>query len=109
MMKILIENLEFYAIIGILPKERVNPQKIVMDFEIFYEYKKDSFIDYSLVVKTAKNFIIKSKFEIIEDALVNLSEILKDNFPQIKKIKILLKKPQILPECSVGVEYSKKF
>ncbi|WP_281951336.1 dihydroneopterin aldolase [Nitrosophilus kaiyonis] len=107
-MKITIENLEFYAIIGILEKEKEIPQKIVMNFYIDYDYQND-YIDYAEIVNFSKKFIKKGKFEIIEDALILLSKNLKTKFPQIKKVKISLKKPQILPDCIVGIEYNKEY
>jgi len=107
-MKIVIENLEFYAVIGLLEFEKNLPQKVVMNFCIEYDYK-NGYIDYAQIVNFSKNFIKKGKFEIIEDALILLSKNLKLNFPQIKKLKISLKKPQILPDCIVGVEYIKEY
>ncbi len=108
-MKILIEDLEFYTIIGLLESERENPQKVIMQIEIDYVYKKNKFIDYASLVKFVKKFIQKEKFELIEDALITLSENLKNIYPSISEIKLSLKKPQILQNCTVGIEFQKKF
>jgi len=107
-MKILIEDLEFYAIIGILEKERLLEQKIIINLYIDYEYK-NSFLDYVDIIKFVKKHMQTKKFKLLEEALISISENLKKRYPQIKKIKLMIKKPQILNNCSVGLQYTKKW
>ncbi len=108
-MKIVIENLKFDTIIGILDFERVKRQKIIIDIEIEYDYKDKNFIDYAKVVTFVKEHIQKKKFYLIEDALESLIVNLKRLYPQIVHLKISLKKPDILKDCIVGVVSEKKF
>ena len=51
-MKILIENLTFFAIIGILENERITPQQVIVDCIIDYSYSKNNFINYAEVSTT---------------------------------------------------------
>ncbi len=101
-MTIHVEDLKFKCIIGILDFERVKPQDIIIDVTIDYDYQ-DKFIDYTLIVKTVKEIMIKSRFLLIEDALQNIEQHLIQNYPSIKNSTIKITKPSILRGCKVSV------
>ena len=103
-MKILIENLRFDAIIGILDFERTNPQQVQIDCTIDYTYSGDDFINYADVAHLIKATVQTEKFELVETALKVLSEKLKLNFPLIQVLSLTIRKPDILPNCTVGVQ-----
>ncbi len=105
MYKISIENLTFEAIIGILDFEREKPQKVVVECEISYQNKKE-YIDYAKVVSFIKSTIIEGKFLLIEDALDEIYSQLLRKYPNIKKLKVKISKPDILQDCIVNVEKS---
>ena len=107
MYKITINNLRFDAILGLLEHEREKPQKVVIDIEIKYNYKKENFIDYSKVVDLTKKVITTKKFQLIEEALDSFIVEIKSKFPQSKEIKLKISKPDILQDCIVGVEIKK--
>ena len=103
-MKISIENLSFDCIIGILDFERVTPQKVIIDLSFKYDYKnKDSFIDYSEISKKLENIMQKEKFELLEDAIIFIENYLI-NKHKIKKLKLKISKPDILPNCVVSLK-----
>ena len=81
--KILIENLEFEAIIGILEFERKNKQKLMVNCEIEYE-KKQNFINYAEVCNLIEKTIKEEKFELLEDAVDNIEKKLLHKYPQMK-------------------------
>ncbi len=108
-MKIVIKDLEFQAVIGLLKKERKTPQRVLLNIEIKYKYKNKNYLDYAEVVNIAKNLIIEKKYLLLEDALEDLIKILKKEFPQISSIKCQISKPEILPECIVFVKKKKRF
>jgi dihydroneopterin aldolase len=108
-MKILIENLTFDTIIGILEHERTTAQKVHIDCTIEYPYSNGHFINYAEVAETIKMTMHKEQFELIETALEVLSTTLKKQFPLIKELVLTIKKPTILPHCSVGVQHSTLF
>jgi dihydroneopterin aldolase len=108
MYKIIIENLEFEAIIGILPHEREKKQKVNVSAEIEYE-NRENFIDYAKVCKIIENLMVENRFLLIEDALENIAETLKQEFPQIKRLKLKIQKPEILKNALVGVEILRKY
>lgn len=103
-MKIIIDGLQTEAIIGILDFERTTPQSIVINVEAIYDYTKTSiFIDYSQITQMITTNIQDSKYELIEEALIGLKDILILEFPNILSLYIKLIKPDILSNCTVGV------
>jgi len=101
-MKIHVENLKFQSIIGILDFERITPQNVIINLTIDYDYK-DEFINYATVVDIVKNEMQKQKFLLIEDALLEISTKLKENFSQINTLNLKITKPSILPDATVSV------
>ena len=102
-MKILIENLSFDCIIGILDFERENLQKVIIDISFKYNYKdSSSFIDYSIVSKELEDIMKEKKFELLEDAIIYLENYLIQKYP-LKKLKIKISKPNILTNCIVSL------
>lgn len=91
-------KLKFKCIIGILPKERVEKQKIVVKIKA----KSDDFLDYAKVAKCVKANYKKQKFQTIEDSLNFMGANLKELFPQIFYLKITTFKPKILKNAKVG-------
>ena len=102
-MTIYIENLTFDAIIGILPEERLAPQKVIIYVKLDYEYKKGAFINYATLAQFIEDDIKKSKYELIEEALLSLHLRIKSSFFQISSIKLKISKPTILEQCDISV------
>lgn len=102
MFKIEIEKLKFDTIIGILDFERVNKQKVVIDFSCEY-ILKDNFIDYADVKDIIKNMMIQKEYKLIEDALVEIIDTLVAKYPQMCNINLKISKPDILQDCVVSV------
>ena len=105
---IVIENLEFSAILGILEKEREKEQPIVVNIKIDYE-NKENFIDYAKVAEIVEETIKTNKFLLIEDAIDELENILKTKYPQMEKLYLSIKKKEILKNALVGVEILRKY
>jgi len=103
-MKIKIENLEFDCIIGILDFERIKEQKVNINVSFKYKYiDENSFIDYSQVVSEIQSIMCEQKFELLEDAILYIKKHLNSKY-KIKKLKIKISKPDILPNCIVSLE-----
>jgi 7,8-dihydroneopterin aldolase/epimerase/oxygenase len=107
-MRIHIEELEFDTIIGILDFERVTPQKVIINLWIDYDYI-DEFIDYAEVSSYLKEYIRKSEFLLIEDALSSVSKNLKEKFPLINRLYLKITKPSIMPDSRVSVSDTYSF
>lgn len=106
--KILIENLEFKAIIGILPEEREKTQKVLVNAEIEYE-GKNNYIDYAEVCDLIEKLMIERKFLLIEDAMEAIEAKLLEKYPQMKSLELHIKKPEILRNALVGVKILRKY
>jgi len=106
--RIIIEDLSFEAIIGILENERNTPQLVVVNVKIEYEDKKN-YIDYAKVCDMIQEIIINGKFKLIEDAIEVIEKELKKTFPQMKELYLSVKKPEILKNALVGVEILRKY
>jgi len=105
MLKVNINELTFTCIIGILPHERVQTQKVILDisFEYFFNDDGSNFIDYSKVASFAQSSMEDEKFKLIEDAILFIRKGLKSTY-EIKNLKVKITKPDIMPNCIVSVE-----
>jgi dihydroneopterin aldolase len=108
-MKILIEDLTFDTIIGILEHERSTPQQVRIDCIIDYPYADAHFINYAEVAQIIETTMNDKQFELIETALEVLTATLKSDFPLIQELSLTIRKPEILPHCNVGVQHTKQF
>ena len=108
MYSIIIEDLTFKAILGLLEKERNEEQIVVVNMKIDYENKSD-YIDYAKVCEMVQNKITEGKYTLIEDAIDDIEEMLKKEFSQMKKLYLSIKKPEILKNALVGVEILRNY
>ncbi|NPA66957.1 MAG: dihydroneopterin aldolase [Epsilonproteobacteria bacterium] len=108
-MKIYIEDLSFEAIIGILDFEREKEQKVIINLTLDYHYTQENFVNYADVAALIKSRIQEQKFLLLEDALLDLSKILKKKFSPIQQLSLKITKPSILPDCRVSVADSFHF
>lgn len=93
------------CIIGILPKERVKKQKVVVKFRA----KSEDFLDYAEICAWLKSSLKREKFELLEDALNFIVREIHALYPQINSLKISIFKPKIIKNARVGVGVRKKF
>jgi dihydroneopterin aldolase len=105
LLKINIDNLTFKCIVGILPIERKIKQKVIIDisFYYFYDKKSQNIIDYTKVIYLMKKLMKKNKYGFLEDAIIDIRQKIKKKF-KIKKLKLKIKKPNIVKNCEVSVE-----
>ena len=103
MYEIFVSKLKFKCIVGLLPHERLNPQKVVVDCQIRYN-KESDFLDYSKVALFIEEFMKEKKFILLEDALKLISEQLIIDYPMIRTLKLKITKPNILKNCKVSVK-----
>jgi len=108
-MTIHIEALTFDVIIGLLDFERDRPQRVIIDLKASYEYKDDLFIDYAELVTEIKNELKVKRYELLENALLGLKELLHTTYPQLQTLVLKISKPDILPECNVSLSKTWNF
>ena len=108
-MTIHIEALTFDVIIGLLDFERDRPQRVIIDLEASYEYQDNVFIDYADMVILIKNELKVKRYELLENALLGLKELLCTTYPQIQTLVLKISKPDILSECNVSLSKTWNF
>jgi len=101
-MKIEINNLEFKCIIGILNFERAKKQKVIINISFEYDFIDNSFIDYQEVANLVKKTMKQEKFELLEDAIINIEKLLYQTY-DIKNLNLKISKPNILKNCIVSL------
>ena len=100
--EIIIEDFKIKAIIGILEKERICEQEIIINAKISYVYE-DDFLNYIEVINLIEQLIKTQKYALLEEAMMDINAKLRSVFPTICSLSILIKKPEILDSCTIGV------
>jgi len=102
-MTIHIKELTLNVIIGLLDFEREHTQKVIIDMEADYDYNEESFIDYADIVMLIETELKEKRYELLEEALLGLKNLITSAYPQITDLALKITKPDILPQCSVGL------
>ncbi|GAA8401909.1 dihydroneopterin aldolase [Helicobacter pylori] len=99
-----IHNLVFETILGILEFERLKPQKISVNLDLFYtELPNKAYLDYMEIQEIIQNTMREKQYLLIEDALKDLSQILKTRYKEISELFLKISKLEISPNSQVGV------
>lgn len=107
-MRIHIEELRFNCIIGLLEFERHNPQEVIIDLELDYDYSNE-FINYADLAVLIESQLQEKKYELLETALEELFSSISQQYPLLKRLFIKISKPDILPNCRVCVSNVKNY
>ncbi len=102
-MRIHIDDLEIFCIIGLLDFEREKEQRVLLAIEIEYTYTDSYFIDYSTIIYEIESHLKKSKYKLLEEALWGIKTLLFEKYTTIETLLIKITKPDILPSCNVGI------
>ncbi|WP_121044920.1 FolB domain-containing protein [Helicobacter pylori] len=99
-----IHNLVFETILGILEFERLKPQKISVNLDLFYtELSNKAYLDYMEIQEIIQNTMREKQYLLIEDALKDLSQILKTRYKEISELFLKISKLEISPNSQVEV------
>ncbi|QTO98246.1 FolB domain-containing protein [Helicobacter pylori] len=98
-----IHNFVFETILGILEFERLKPQKISVDLDLFYtQLPNKAYLDYMEIQEIIQNTMREKQYLLIEDALKDLSQILKTRYKEITELFLKISKLEISPNSQVG-------
>ncbi|NHA93456.1 FolB domain-containing protein [Helicobacter pylori] len=98
-----IHNLVFETILGILEFERLKPQKISVNLDLFYtQLPNKAYLDYMEIQEIIQNTMQEKQYLLIEDALKDLSQILKTRYSEISELFLKISKLEISPNSQVG-------
>jgi 7,8-dihydroneopterin aldolase/epimerase/oxygenase len=112
---IFIHGLELPTLIGVYPAERLQKQPIILDLDLFVNVRdaaksdhiKDA-LDYDAIVQKVTECVVASQFQLIESLAEYIATVILNNFA-VKKLRLVLKKPQALaltPNVGVMIERS---
>ena len=102
-MTIHIEDLHFDAIIGLLDFEREHTQRVSVDLKLVYSYSSNQFIDYADLCTLIEKKVQEARYELIEDALLELEAFILASYPQTESLYLKISKPDILSNATVGL------
>ncbi|WP_373029140.1 dihydroneopterin aldolase [Sulfurovum sp.] len=108
-MTIHIEDLTFDVIIGLLDFERDKPQRVIINLEASYNYNDDKFIDYADMVLLIQKELKEKRYELLENALIGLKEVLYTTYPDLQTLSLKISKPDILVDCTVSLSKTWNF
>ena len=98
--KIHIKDLEIIGFYGAIPEEKVLGQKFVLSFELDVDLrqagKNDDLtktVHYGELAQKVEEEFTKTSYDLIEKAAEEICEFVLLNYPLVKKVKLLLKKP----------------
>ncbi|WP_120905583.1 FolB domain-containing protein [Helicobacter pylori] len=98
-----VHNFVFETILGILEFERLKPQKISVDLDLFYtELPHKAYLDYMEIQEFIQKMMQEKQYLLIEDALKDLSHVLKTRYSEISELYLKISKLEISPNSQVG-------
>ncbi len=98
-----IHNLVFETILGILEFERLKPQKISVNLDLFYtQLPNKAYLDYMEIQELIQKMMQEKQYLLIEDALKELSHALKTHYSEISELHLKISKLEISPNSQVG-------
>ncbi|XNZ30777.1 FolB domain-containing protein [Helicobacter pylori] len=98
-----VHNFVFETILGILEFERLKPQKISVNVDLFYtELPNKAYLDYMEIQEIIQNTMREKQYLLIEDALKDLSHALKTRYKEITELYLKISKLEISPNSQVG-------
>ncbi len=104
-MTIHIESLTFDAIIGLLDFEREHTQQVVIDLQADYPYSDRDFIDYAELCDLLISKVREARYELLEDALLELETLIRSAYPQITSLFLKIAKPNIMKNVTVALSH----
>ncbi|UOR36916.1 FolB domain-containing protein [Helicobacter pylori] len=98
-----IYNFVFETILGILEFERLKPQKISVNLDLFYtQLPNKAYLDYIKIQELIQKMMQENQYLLIEDALKDLSHALKTRYSEISELYLKISKLEISPNSQVG-------
>lgn len=97
--KIIGKGLSFMACHGVLPEEKVTPQKFIVDLELYKDLRQAGLsddlsktINYDEVYQDVKEIVEGNSFDLIEKLAETIADNILNKYP-ISAIKVIVYKP----------------
>ena len=101
---IFIEDLSLMARVGILPQERLAPQRLLISFKAQLALEQwpisalDQSLSYAQVAQTIEEVVAAQHWDLLEDLAFAIQKALAA-YKIISQASLELRKPDILPQC----------
>lgn len=99
--KISIKGLKLFAYHGVNPEEKEDGQNFIIDLDYYLNIVKacnqdtlEDTVSYAKVVKVIRRVFTAEKYDLIERAAQVVADAVLDEFTEITKVEITLKKPE---------------
>lgn len=103
--KISVKDLDFEAILGVLPFERERTQPLRLNFSLWLDFEPiantdsiEETVDYAKLSDDLIHFICKEKFGLIETLVYRSAQRLLAASPRIIAASVRLEKPEAIPQ-----------
>ena len=111
-----IDGLQIECIIGILPQERLHPQRLELDAELQADFAAAAASDavahtvnYAEVGERLAALAVDGRFELVETLAARACELVLADYPAVDAVTVTLRKPDAVPAArSVGVTLEKR-
>lgn len=104
---ILIEGLTIRCVIGILPAERQEPQRLVVDAEMDLDFTApaarehvDATLNYAQATQRLEALAREGQFQLVETFVTRACELLLAAHPGVTRVRVTARKPDILPAAA---------
>lgn len=102
--QISVKDLDFEAILGVLPFERERPQPLRLNFSLWLDFEPiaaqdsiDETVDYAKLAEDLIEFIRNSKFGLVETLVYRAAQRLLSASPKILAASVRIEKPEAIP------------
>ena len=112
--RILVRNLKIFAYHGVNPEEKEDGQNFVFDIDAYVDISipcvsdnVEDTVSYAKIIKETVRIFTSQKDDLLERSAQRVADGLFESFDKIKKLRILLKKPEAPIKADfeyVGVE-----
>lgn len=106
---IIIKDLKLFAYHGVNPEEKRDGQIFIIDITLYVDLSKpcisdniDDTVSYAKVIKTVRSVFTARSYDLIEKAAQVTADAVLENYPSVKKVRILLKKPEAPVRADFG-------
>lgn len=105
-----IRDLEFKCILGTLPFERKNEQRILLNVSLWLDFTQAACnedlafsIDYAQLADNLKEFIRLSCFQLEETLVYETAKYILGNYPRAQMVEVSVCKPDAIPDCKGAI------
>lgn len=113
--RIIIRNLEFSTVIGVLPSERLAPRRLVLNLEVTCKADEaaasddiSDAVDYRKIRELVVQAASRTSYRLVESLAAHLAGLVL-SVAGVVKVKVTLDKPHALEDCeSVAIEITRE-